>query len=318
MEQHILEAVKLYSGDRPLGLFADKLPYNLKKLNEVYADIAQLFASAGVPNFERLPNEQTACAKFAALFRDLNGYLEAAKLQGFRWNKSAYTYTDEQTGKKETIQMTFDENAYLILAQRYKELSSAPQTPDGAGGDVPYDLAGYLTEIDTGKIDADYMNSRFDKYIKLLKDGGASADLIRQAKDELHKTFAMLTQEEQKYANVFLRDIERGDVLPQDSKTLRDYITEYQTRAKDDQIHRFAETFGMDENKLRQMMGLGLTEMNINEFGRLDELKSTIDKAKAKAYFETKEGASLIPPKVNMKTDRLLRKFILKGGGEEI
>ena len=34
------------------------------------------------------------------------------------------------------------------------------------------------------------------------------------------------------------------------------------------------------------MMGLGLTKTNINEFGRLDELKKSVDKAKAKAYFE--------------------------------
>ena len=62
------------------------------------------------------------------------------------------------------------------------------------------------------------------------------------------------------------------------------------------------------------MMELGLTESNINEFGRLDELSKTIDKTKAKAYFEAKEGIKLIPPKVNMKMDRLLRSFIISGG----
>lgn len=37
-------------------------------------------------------------------------------------------------------------------------------------------------------------------------------------------------------------------------------------------------------------MGLGLTKTNINEFGRLDELKKSVDKAKAKAYFEKKRA----------------------------
>ena len=141
-------------------------------------------------------------------------------------------------------------------------------------------------------------------------------ELLEQAKEELHKTFAALTQEEQKFANIFLHDIERGEVVPESGKTLRDYITEYQTRAKNDQIHRFAQTFGLDEEKLRYMMSLGLTESNINEFGRLDELSRTIDKTKAKAYFEAKEGVKLIPPKVNMKMDRLLRLFIISGGFE--
>ena len=46
------------------------------------------------------------------------------------------------------------------------------------------------------------------------------------------RSFALLSQEEQKYANIFLHDIERGDVNPEEEKTLRDYITEYQYRAK--------------------------------------------------------------------------------------
>ena len=175
---------------------------------------------------------------------------------------------------------------------------------------------GYLTEIDTGVIDSNYMNSRFDKYLKLLNQAGASGESIEQAKAELHKSFASLTQEEQKFANIFLHDIERGDATPEPGKTLRDYITEYQCRAKNDQIHRFAVVFGLDEEKLRNMMGLGLTKTNINEFGRLDELKKSVDKAKAKAYFEKKEDVKLIPPKVNQKTDSLLREFIVTGGFE--
>ena len=45
---------------------------------------------------------------------------------------------------------------------RYRELFG-----DSGGGDddAPYDLDGYLTEIDTGMIDTNYMNSRFDKWL---------------------------------------------------------------------------------------------------------------------------------------------------------
>ena len=170
----------------------------------------------------------------------------------------------------------------------------------------------YNTEHDKF-FDADYMNSRFDKYLKLIRQEGSSEESIEQAKAELHKTFAALTQEAQKYANIFLHDIERGDVI---AKTLRDYITEYQFRAKDDQIHRFATIFGLDEDKLRNMMGLNLNEATINEFGRFDELKKSVDKSKAKAFFEAYEQTKLIPPKVNMKTDQVLRQFILTGGFE--
>ena len=62
------------------------------------------------------------------------------------------------------------------------------------------------------------------------------------------------------------------------------------------------------------MMALSLNETTINEFGRFDELIKDVDKARAKAYFEEKEQTRLIPLKVNMKMDSLLRKFILSGG----
>jgi len=37
------------------------------------------------------------------------------------------------------------------------------------------------------------------------------------------------------------------------------------------------------------MMNLGVTVATINEYGRFDELKATVDTAKAKEYFERLE-----------------------------
>lgn len=311
MERNINAAVKLYSGDKPLGLFVQHLAENLQMMNDLFIDIAEMFSNAGIENFEKLPSDVTVCRKFAKQFKELNDYLEAAKIQGFKWDKS--TYLIEETG--EVIEMAFDEKTYLILVLRYKELFSGSEDGDG-GDDIPYDLVGYITEIDTGKIDADYMNSRFEKYMKLLSIEGATQEAIDQAETELHKTFATLSQEEQKYANIFLHDIQRGDVVVAEGKTLRDYITEYLSKAKDDQIHRLASALGLDEIRLRNIMSLKLNSTNINEFGRYDDLKKTVDKAKAKEYFEKIEGTKIIPPKVNVKVDNLLREFILGGGFE--
>lgn len=310
MERNINTAVKLYSGDKPLGLFVQHLAENLKMMNELYEDISELFSNAGIENFEKLPSDVSVCRKFAKDFKELNSYLEAAKIQGFKWEVTSYT--DDNTG--EYIEMAFDEKTYLVLVLRYKELSGGGG--GGTGEDVPYDLVGYITEIDTGLIDADYMNSRFEKYLKLLNLEGASAEAVEQAETELHKTFATLSQEEQKYANIFLHDIQRGDVAISEGKTLRDYITEYLSKAKDDQIHRVAVALGVDEVKLRTIMSLRLNSTNINEFGRYDDLKKTVNKAKAKEYFEKIEGTKIIPPKVNVKVDNLLREFILGGGFE--
>lgn len=312
MERHIKDAVRLYSGDRPLGLFADRLNKNLDSMNYLYRQIKDLFEQAGIPDFIRLPSDISERKKFADLFRSFNEYLEAAKVQGFRWDKLVYENTDETKGELYRIEVEIDEKTYRVLALRYKELFTSGGGSES--GDLPYDIDGHLTEIDTDVIDADYMNSRFDKYLKLLYQEGASAEIIKQAEEELHKTFATLSQEEQKFANIFLHDIQRGDVTPRAGKTLRDYITEYLTKAKNDQIHRIATVLGLDEKKLREIMGLRVTEVNINEFGRFDNLKATVDKQKARDYFERVEGMKLIPPKVNMKVDKLLRDFVISGG----
>lgn len=313
MERNINAAVKLYSGDKPLGLFVPRLVENLQEMNDIYAEIAELFAGAGVENFERLPKETAVCRKFAKLFKEFNDYLEAAKIQGFKWEQT--TYLNVETG--EVIEMTVDEKNYLVLVLRYKELfGGGDDSSEGGDEDIPYGLVGYITEIDTGRIDSDYMNSRFEKYMKLLNLEGVSQEELEQAETELHKTFATLSQEEQKYANIFLHDIQRGDVAVSEGKTLRDYITDYLSKAKNDQIHRVAVALGLDEAKLRNIMSLQLNSSNINEFGRYDDLKKTVDKAKAKAYFEKVEGTKIIPPKVNVKVDNLLREFILNGGFE--
>lgn len=310
MERNIKAAVKLYSGDKPLGMFAVKLDKNLENMNAVFTQIKNLFEQAGIFSFEKLPDGMAERKQFARLFREFNEYLESAKVQGFVWNQLEYSFVDEETGEVKEVSLLLDERTYKILALRYKELFI--EVPVDPRDDTPYDLTGYLTTIDTEEIDADYMNSRFEKYKKALDSG--SAENVAGAKDELHKTFATLTQEEQKYANIFLHDIETGDADIEPGKTLRDYINEYMQKAKDDQIYRLATVLGLDEDLLRKMMELSVDEYTINEFGRLDNLKATVDKAKAKAYFEAIEGKSIPPFKVNTKVDELLRKFIISGG----
>lgn len=312
MERNIAEAVKLYSGDKPIGLFVQKLQTNLETMNNLFARIKQVFVDAGVPDFTKNPSDKSACGKFAALFKEFNAVLEAARIQGFTWSKREYTFQSKPGAKKTIIKTVFDENDYLVFAQRYKELFAGGGGDGGSedGEEIPYPLDGHLTEIDTGKIDADYMNSRFDKYLRALQ----AKEEVEQVKSDLHKTFALLTQEEQKYAGIFLRDIERGDVIVEDGKTLRDYITEYQARAKADQIHHAAVALGLDEAKLRDMMGLKLTEANINEYGRFDALKATVDMEKARTFFAAQQGADVSLFKALSLLDGFLRRFLLEGG----
>ena len=315
MKGYIEAAVKLYSGDRPLDMFVQKLPENIALMDARLQEILMVFEAAGVGDLSKLPASQEARRKFAKEFVELNELLEAAKVQGFTWEQDTYEFEEEPeegelSGKSFFVQPVIDERTYLILVQRYKELFAGGGGP-GDAPEAPYELDGHITEIDTGLIDSDYMNANFEKWLKCLEqdDEGLAA-----AREELHRSFASLSQDDQRFAELFLHDVERGDVALEDGKTLRDYITSYARKAKNAQVERIVEALGIDGELLTTMAALDLTESNINEFGRFDDLKDSVDKARAKAFFEQKEGKTLPLFKVNTRAAALLKKFILEGG----
>lgn len=305
MKANIEEAVKIYAGDKAFMVFVDKLDKNLKVFNDTYLEIKYLYDNEGIKDFMHLPQDMAVRAKFALLFNILNKYLEMIKVQGFTWKKAA----------KGELSVDITEEIYYVLLQRYKELivpgpGPGPEPPE----EPPYDISSYITEIGTGKIDADYINSRFEKYLKLKGRDGESQEIVDSALQEVYKSFAMLSEEEQKYANIFIKDVQMGNIEPEEGKTMKDYIAEYMRRAKDDQIFRFSEQFGLDDSLLREMMSLHLNEENINEFGRFDKLKASADMEKVKAFFESATGEKLSIFKARSKFDNLLRSFIISNG----
>ena len=315
MKGYIEAAVKLYSGDRPLDMFVQKLPDNIMQMDARLQEILMVFEAAGVSDLSKLPASQEARRKFAKEFVELNKFLEAAKVQGFTWDQDTYEFEEEPDegelrGEPFLVQSVIDERTYLILVQRYKELFAGGGGP-GDAPEAPYDLDGHITEIDTGLIDSDYMNANFEKWRKCLEqdDKGLAA-----AREELHRSFASLSQDDQRFAELFLHDVERGDATLEDGMTLRDYITSYARKVKNAQVERVVEALGIDGELLDTMAALDLTESNINEFGRFDDLKNSVDKTCAKAFFEQKEGKTLPLFKVNTRAAALLKKFILEGG----
>ncbi len=308
MKGFIDAAVKLYSGDRPLDLFVQKLPENIELMESRLKEITYLFESNGIADYMKLPTSTEACRKFAKLFVEFNGFLESAKVQGFTWEQKEYIIQREDK-EPLVIRPSFDEHTYLVLVQRYKELFADSSNPRDPRPEAPYELDGYITAIDTGYIDADYMNANFVKWLKALDEG---ADM-QKATEVLHRSFATLSQEEQRFAELFLHDVERGDVVVEEGKTLRDYITDYAHQEKNEQISKLITAFGLNEEQLRQMMRLDLTENNLNEYARFDELKATIDKDKAADFFNS-DGYPVASFTVNMLASKLLKEFILEGG----
>lgn len=254
--------------------------------------------------------------RFVKLFNQFNKHLEAARIQGFLWEKSHY-HLKQPHGGFADIDMLIDEETYKVLLKRYQELLK----PSNGGGGIeepPYDIETYLTEIETGQIDADYINERFEIYLKLINKGNASEEERQKVMQELHKSFALLSQEEQKFANIFLHDVESGDAVLDKGKSFHDYIVEYMNQAKNAKLHQVAEIFGINEQMLREIMSSAVTPDNLNSYNRFSKLKATIDKDKAKLFFKLTEGVVLPPFRINQKTEQFLRDFILSNGDMDI
>ena len=305
MKRNVDAAVKLYSGDKTIGLFADQLPRNLERLNDCFTEISAIFSAASVADFAKLPDDLAARAAFAKQFNRFNAILEAAKIQGFTWDQSVYEFDIEP---KQSIAVVITKLQYLTLLQRYKELGAGG---GGAGESIPFDIDSHITEIDTGKIDADYMNSRFAKYLKELQSGDGPSKEATLA--ELHRSFTSLSQEDQKFAEIFLHDIQRGDIQIDPDRTFRDYLVDYKARAKNKDFATIVATLGVDPGKLAALVEAHVTEANLNEYGRFDDLRATVDLPRSRAYFERLHGGSLPAFKVKIRADNALKDFLVRG-----
>jgi type I restriction enzyme R subunit len=98
------------------------------------------------------------------------------------------------------------------------------------------------------------------------------------------------------------------------ARPFKEYITKYKTQAKNREIDAIAQLLGLDKTKLTALMKTNITAANFNDYGRFVELRATVDRAKAKAYFEAFEGQEIPLFKVNIKTANLLQDFIIQGG----
>lgn len=89
MKRNIAEAIEMYSGGRPLGVFVDRLPHNLHRMNDIFIEIKELFENAEIENFSKLPTLDAEKGRFAKLFKALSDHISAARLQGFSWEKKS-------------------------------------------------------------------------------------------------------------------------------------------------------------------------------------------------------------------------------------
>jgi type I restriction enzyme R subunit len=304
MKRNQDDAIKLYAGgDKALSVFVNKLPENIRLINSHFATIFHIFAVAKIKNFSQLPEENSERRLFAKEFHALSMHLQAALMQDFKWKNPTWI-------KGVAHQVDLDERTYNILLERYKELFHSTGGGGGEGDDEPpYNLDTHLMELSSEKVNADYMNSRFVKYVRSLQGNNPSEE-VQASLDDLHSSFAYLTKDEQKMAEIILGDFQNGTLKLDGKKTLRDYIIKYSKLAKDDEIHRFALAIGIDENKLRELFLLVSSGENINDFGRLDKLEETLKIERAQEFIGLIEHKRVSKREARRESDRIISKFI--------
>ena len=307
MAKNIEDALNLYV-DQPLLVFTDKLEANLEKINQSFRVIDQLFKAEGIDYYASLPQAEASRKKFAKEFCDMTKRLEAAKMQGFLWEKLEYEF--QHTNGWVKLKMELDEQTYKILLARYRELFQRGTGGDGDDDDV-YQLEAYITETGAGTIDAEYINSKFIKFVKNLYTSGPGSEHVKAAQAELHNAFASLNQRDQRTAQRILHDIESGDLRLSPGKTIYDYIIDYQKRECDQQVYTLAEATGLNITKLQELISNDTTEQNINEQGRFDALVLTLDKMKAVDFLKKVTGQDVPRRFVITNMSSILRRFIL-------
>lgn len=310
MRQNIEKAVKLYSGHKPLGLFVEHLDGHLIKINECFGHIKKLFA--GIDNFAKLPSNDADRGEFAKLFSELYHEWQAARIQGFTWAQHEYHF-DGASPQDITVELT--EEIFLALIARYKELVASDPTDGpgtGAGPGTPaFDIDTHITHIDTDRVDAEYLNDKFQKYIK-AKNANIDPGELLALLEEVHASFARLSVDDQVFANIWLHDVAAGDAVLLEGKTVEDYINDYKQTHQDKQIEQLRSALGLDVGLLKTLLTVNITEANLDEYGRFGKLRSSVDLDQAKKYLDQREGKSLPAFRVNVEVEKLLRGFVLR------
>ncbi len=314
MELNVKEAFKIYSGNKPFGIFVDKLENNLKIINSFFTIIKNIFTSNSILNFSRIPENKADVEEFVHIYNELTKKIEAAKIQGFRWNIRKYNFKHEND-EEVSIECLIDETTYEILTLRYKEvIEYVERNPIE---DIPYDIDPSLITTSADKINHSYMESNFIKYVKEIQLYGSQAEKAQEMLNILRQSFSTLTQQDQKTANIIINDIQRGDLIIKENDTLTDLINQYRTTTIEREINKFCSKWLIPEDKFRDFYSQYTISEDINKYGNLDKLINCIDKTKVAEKLSNERNQKIPPYIASRELYKAITNFIKSGCTEE-
>lgn len=244
MKENIDKAFKLYGDSNIKGLFVDKIKDNLQNLNKAFDEICSVFSNAGISDFSSLPSDDESIAKFAKAMKMLERYKNSAELQGFRLD-------DVKNGVYEcqNVEVRLNNEIYAKLIARYNDIVKMQSSR--SGDKEIFEIDPHLSECAIIKIDIDYINTHFKKLLKALSDGDIVD--IENIKNDIHRSFGILSEEDQEFARTILADIE-NDKLKASELSFGDLLISYKNKNKDEHIKSVCENLGIDENSVKKLI----------------------------------------------------------------
>lgn len=143
---------------------------------------------------------------------------------------------------------------------------------------------------------------------------GSDPGVVDAALKELHRSFSMLSQEEQRYAERFIHAVESGQAKLVPGKTFRDYITDYMKADEHARINRVVRRLGCYYALLKELLDRHATPSNIDDRGTFTELKKSVNKSKAEKFFRLVFKDDYVPLRLPIYSEDYLRDFIFSGG----
>jgi type I site-specific deoxyribonuclease, hsdR subunit len=98
--------------------------------------------------------------------------------------------------------------------------------------------------------------------------------------------------------------VQSGDIKLDPNLALSDYITTYKQKDANDKVLKVIKDLGLNGALLIQLLERKHTRENL-DLGKLNALKATVDREKAKVYFNEERMIFL-----NKRIDEFLREFI--------
>ncbi|TWO29524.1 type I restriction endonuclease subunit R [Campylobacter hyointestinalis] len=276
MKENIDKAFKLYGDSNIKGLFVDKIKDNLQNLNKAFDEICSVFSNAGISDFSSLPSDGESIAKFAKAMKMLEKYKNSAELQGFRLD-------DVKNGVYEcqNVEVRLNNEIYAKLIARYNDIVKMQSSR--SGDKEIFEIDPHLSEGAIIKIDIDYINTHFKKLLKALSDGDIVD--IENIKNDIHRSFGILSEEDQEFARTILADIENGK-LKASELSFGDLLISYKNKNKDEHIKSVCENLGIDENSVKKLINERRDENNLNQHNDFENIIDKMDLDKAGAFLK--------------------------------